>query len=143
MIKKVTTLVAILFASLGGQTSAEQFQSEDQFTENLSRQTRMTPQTLEQLYQFGVSDKAELRLEYFFYTNREDKAASLQGALEELGYSGEYGPSADDDSLFIVTGWSVPVRMSKESAISWTETMCRIGFKYDAEFDGWGTNPEQ
>ncbi|MBE1294528.1 MAG: hypothetical protein GJ677_18750 [Rhodobacteraceae bacterium] len=143
MIKNFTTLAALFFASFGGQTSAEQFQTEDQFTENLSRQTRITPLTLEKLYQYGVTDETELRLEYFFYTNREKKAASLHEALEKLGYSGRYGQSADEASIFIVTGWSMPVKMSKDSAVSWTETMCRIGFKYDAEFDGWGTNPEQ
>jgi hypothetical protein len=32
--------------------------------------------------------------------------------------------------------------MNELEVVSWTETMCRIGFEHDAEFDGWGTVPE-
>lgn len=143
MIKKLGILMGLFSGLFGGQASADQFHSEAQFKENLVRQTTMTPQTLAQLYEYGVSEDSELKLEYFFYTNSEDKAASLHKALVELGYSGEYGQSASDDSIYIVTGWTAPINMSKDSAVSWTESMCKIGFEHDAEFDGWGTNPEQ
>ena len=103
----------------------------------------MTPQTLAQLYEYGVTEDSELKLEYFFYTNNEDKAASLRKALVNLGYSGEFGQSASDDSIYIVTGWTTPIKMDRDSAVTWTESMCKIGFEHDAEFDGWGTNPEQ
>lgn len=133
-----------LFGGLfGGQVSADQFHSETQFKENLVRQTTMTPQTLAQLYEYGVSEDSELKLEYFFYTNSEDKAASLHEALVNLGYSGKYGQSASDESIYIVTGWTLPINMRRDSTVGWTESMCRLGFEHDAEFDGWGTNPEQ
>jgi len=64
----------------------------------------MTPQTLTQLYEYGVPENSELKLEHFFYTNSADKAAALHKALVELGYSGEYGRSASEDSIYIVTG---------------------------------------
>lgn len=137
MMKKVTSFIAFFAAFLASQTLA------DQFAKNLALQTRLTPQTLATLYSYGVTVETELRLEYFFYTNSEDKAAALHRALAALGYSGEFGPAAHDASLFIVTGWSVPVQMSEEAAVSWTESMSRIGFEHDAEFDGWGTNPQQ
>ena len=53
------------------------------------------------------------------------------------------GLSASDDSIYIVTGWTVPIKMDKESAVNWTAAMCNLGLEHDAEFDGWGTNPEQ
>lgn len=143
MTKKLGILMVLFSGLFGGQASADQFHSEAQFKENLVRQTTMTPQTLAQLYEHGVSEDSKLKLEYFFYTNSENKAASLHKALGELQYSGEYRQSASDDSIYIVTGWTVPISMSKDSAVSWTESMCRIGFEHDSEFDGWGTNPEQ
>jgi len=103
----------------------------------------MTPQTLMRLYESKLSENSKLRLEYFFYTNSEEKAASLHQALIKRGYSGSYGYSASTNSIYIVTGWTVPIMMSRNTVIAWTETMCRIGFEHDAEFDGWGTNPEQ
>lgn len=133
-----------LFGGLiGGQVSADQFQTEAQFKENVVRQTTMTPQTLAQLYEYGVSEDSELKLEYFFYTNSENKAASLHKALVNLRYSGEYDQSASDDAIYIVTGWKTPIKMDNGSAVSRTESMCQIGFEHDAEYDGWGTNPEQ
>lgn len=143
MIRRLGILMGLFSGLFGGQALADQFQTEAQFKENVVRQMTMTPQTLAQLYEYGVSEDSELKLEYFFYTDREDKAASLHKALGSLDYSGEYGQSATDDSIYIVTGWTTPIKMDKDSAVSWTESMCKIGFEHDAEFDGWGTNPEQ
>lgn len=60
-----------------------------------------------------------------------------------MGYESEFGQAAGDDKLQIVTGWSSPIQMATEAVVEWTRQMCDIGFKHDAEFDGWGTNPEQ
>lgn len=133
-----------LFSGLfGGQASADQYHSEAKYKENIVRQTTMTPQTLAQLYEYGVSEDSELKLEYFFYTNKEDQAASLHKALAKLGYTGKYGQSASNDSIYVITGWTTPIKMDKDSAVAWTASMCKIGFEHDAEFDGWGTNPTQ
>lgn len=141
--RKLGILTGLFSGLFGGQASADQFRSEAQFKENLVRQATMTPHVLSRLYEHGVSEESELRLEYFFYTNSGDKAASLHKVLMDLGYSGEYRRSADDNSIFVVSGWTVPIKMSEESAVAWTESMCRLGYKHDAEFDGWGTNPRQ
>lgn len=143
MIKKLGIFMGFFSGLFGGQASADQFQTEAQFKENVVRRTTMTPQVLARLYEHGVTEETELKLEYFFYTNSEDKAASLHKALVNLGYSGTYGQSASDDSIYIVTGWTTPIRMDRGSAVTWTESMCRIGFDHDAEFDGWGTNTKQ
>ena len=143
MIRKLGILMGLLSGLFGGQASADQYHSETQFKENLTRQVSMTPQTLAQLYEHGISEDSELKLEYFFFTDSEDKAASLHESLAGMGYSGEYGQSASDDAIYIVTGWTVPIKMDKESAVEWTAAMCKLGFDHDAEFDGWGTNPEQ
>ena len=143
MIRKLVILLGLFTGLFGGQVSADQFQSEAQFKENLVRQVSMTSQTLALLYEYGVSEKSELKLEYFFYTNSEAKAKSLHEALVSKGYSGKYSQSVSDDSIYVVTGWTAPIRMDKDSAVKWTAAMCKLGFDHDAEFDGWGTNPEQ
>jgi hypothetical protein len=33
--------------------------------------------------------------------------------------------------------------MDLASVLNWTETMCRVGFEHDCEFDGWGTLLDQ
>lgn len=133
----------MLIGLVGGDAAAGQFHSQKQFKKNLAIQVSLTPATLQQLYDLGVTPQTRLRLEYFYYTDTEQKAASLYEALQALGYSGEYGRSASDSSIFIVTGWSTPVLMTEATAVEWTEQMCRLGFEHDAEFDGWGTNPQQ
>ncbi|MBU1900857.1 ribonuclease E inhibitor RraB [Patescibacteria group bacterium] len=27
--------------------------------------------------------------------------------------------------------------------LAWTEEMIKLGYRYDVQFDGWGTNPKQ
>ena len=129
-------------SSSSGNTSTNQFYTDELFRENLVFQTTMTPKTIEQLSKYGVLEDSELKLEYFFHTNSEEKAASLHGALDDLGYEGGYGESDDGDSLYIVNGWTVPIVMSEASVVGWTESMCYLGFKYDVKFDGWGTTPD-
>ena len=60
---------------------AKAYVSENKFRENLTNQLSMTPQTLQQLRGYGVNEKKELKLEYFFYTNTKAKADKL---VEEL-----------------------------------------------------------
>jgi hypothetical protein len=33
--------------------------------------------------------------------------------------------------------------METTNVINWTKQMCKIGYQFDCEFDGWGTNPDQ
>ncbi len=103
----------------------------------------MSPETVAQLRQYGVTSESMLKLEYFFYTNTRAKAQSLAESLGEKGYSVEFAPTAGDPALFLVTGWTEPIQMDTDSVVGWTATMARLGYEHDSEFDGWGTNPEQ
>ena len=132
--------IATLFGCGAGE---ERFVFEKDFQKNLANQVAMVPQTLSQLRQHNVSEQTELKLEYFFYTDTDDKAAALASVLSKKGYTAEHGPSAGDKKLFILTGWTGPMLMNEATVVEWTRQMCRIGFEHDCEFDGWGTNPEQ
>ena len=123
--------------------SAGPFQSESAYAENRSRQLTMIPQTVAQLRTYGVTDESQLKLEYFFYTNTKEKAAALAQKLTDMGYTGSYDHSASDKKQFVVTGWTLPMRVDEKTVLDWTGLMCDAGHEHDCEFDGWGTNPKQ
>ena len=120
-----------------------QFVSEQQFKNNTTKQMQMTPQTMEQLRKINVTADMELKLEYFFYTNTADKAELFATELEKLQYTVQHGPSAGDKKLFIVTGWTTKMKMADSIVADWTKQMCELGYKFDCDFDGWGTSPDQ
>lgn len=117
------------------------FVSEADYSQNRAKQITMAPQTMEQLRGYGVTEESMLKLEYFFYTNAEIKAESLSKELADLGCEGGHDVSAGDSDQFVITGWTTPMKMSDESVVGWTSQMCDLGYKFDCEFDGWGTNP--
>ena len=135
--------MGFLTGLFGSHAEAAPYRSQEQFQKNLALQVRMTPQTLDKLREYGVSDGSALRLEYFFYTDDREKAAALHRALAKLGYEGKFEESESAGSEFVITGWTAPIRMDEESVVKWTVQMCNVGYEYDAEFDGWGTNPKQ
>jgi hypothetical protein len=121
----------------------KRFVSDRAFGGNLTRQVGMCSQTLDALRQHGVTNETQLRLEFFFYTNTPQKASALAASLRGRGYSVEHGPSTGGDRKFVVTGWTSKMRMDDATVAGWCETMCRLGFQHDCDFDGWGTDPEQ
>ncbi|MFN0058452.1 MAG: ribonuclease E inhibitor RraB [Planctomycetota bacterium] len=134
---------SIFGCSKGDKAEQPRFVTAAAFHENLGRQTTMSPQTVAALRKHGVASDANLKLEFFFYTDTEAKALQLTEALQTLAYSVESGPSAGDARQFVVSGWTTPIRMTDEAVVDWTETMCHLGYEHDCDFDGWGTNPEQ
>ncbi|WP_343637353.1 ribonuclease E inhibitor RraB [Fluviicola sp.] len=119
------------------------FLNEANFRNSRDTQKHMTPKTLEQLRKIGVNEVSELKLEYFFYTNTADKAELLAAEIAKLGYDVQFGVSASDKKLFIITGWTNKMKMSDEVVTNWTVQMCDLGYQFDCEFDGWGTTPDQ
>lgn len=129
-----------------GDSSASEppaFVSEAEFQANRTKQTKMAPQTMEQLREYGVTHESKLKLEYFFYTNTKEKAEFLAQELAGRGYDGEHSVAAGNSNQFVITGWTSPMVMSDEVVVGWTTEMCDLGYKFDCEFDGWGTNPNQ
>jgi regulator of RNase E activity RraB len=103
----------------------------------------MTSRTFDQLRKLNVTDDQHLKLEFFFYTDTPGKAGQLATEMERLSYEVKHGVSEGDQSLFIVTGWTTKMKMSDEIVRTWTNKMCEIGYKFDCDFDGWETNPDQ
>jgi regulator of RNase E activity RraB len=130
-------------SSLFGCGGSEgRFRSSTEQAALLVKQREMTPHTLEQLRAYGVTPASKRKLEYFFYTDKEAKAASLQRALHDLGYSSELDRATSKDGTILVTGWTDAMSMDDSIVVGWVEKMCRLGSDHDAEFDGWGTHPQ-
>jgi hypothetical protein len=60
--------------------------------------------------------------------------------FDNRGFSVHY--KVFDDKI-IATGWTKNMKMSEERIVAWINDMCETGLKYDCEFDGWGTTPDQ
>ena len=133
-----------LFATLFGCRNGDQrYVSDKDYQKTVASQTAMCARTLALLREQGVTEHTELKLEFFFYTDAEEKAAALSAALSDLGYSVEHGPSAGDSAEFDITGWTTKMPMAESIVVEWTRQMCQVGFDHDCGFDGWGTNPQQ
>ncbi|MGQ0827328.1 MAG: ribonuclease E inhibitor RraB [Bacteroidota bacterium] len=121
----------------------KQYLSEDMFISNTAVQMDATPNTITQLRKIGASEAHNLKVEFFFYTNTKEKANQLANQLLKKEYSVEYYLTEDDSATYIITGWTTQMRMNEKALLAWTKEMCEIGYKYDCEFDGWGTTPDQ
>ncbi len=137
-------ILSFIFGASEANGQVTKHVSKAAFQSNLSRQMAMSPLTVAQLREHGVTTESELKLEYFFHTNSSMKAQALASALRTMNYSAKLGPSAGGESvLATVTGWTKPILMEAENVVNWTIEMTRLGYEHDCEFDGWGTNPSQ
>ena len=143
-------LILIIITTMGlfdflkrKQNGDNQFVTEQAFKNNMTKQMQMTPQTIEQLRKIDVSADKELKFEYFFYTNTADKAKLFADEIGKLNYEVKYGKSAGDKNSFVITGWTTKMKMKDNVVANWTKEMCEFGYKFDCDFDGWGTSPGQ
>ena len=114
--------------------------TEEAFKENSLKQSAATSQVLGLLKKHSLSD-ANLRcLEFFFYTNTIDKAKLLAVELQKKEYSAAYRKSGHGNKSFVITGWTRKISIGDSALATWAKEMCELGYKYDCEFDGWGTD---
>ena len=120
------------------------FVTEKLYNESVAKQKRMNTETLQQLSKYGISDTSELKLEYFFYTNEQDKANSLANELKNLNYQiDKVDTAAGDQKLWVINGWTTKMKVDLQTVTKWTTQMCKVGYDNDCDFDGWGTLPDQ
>ena len=128
----LASLMSLFDKLFGSKSRPDPYQTEAQFETNLARQVSMTRQGLTRLQEY---EGRELRLEFFFYTNNSANAEALNSKLVQLGYESRSGESASEPGLFVTSGWTTPMRMDEPTVINWIETMCRLGYANNAEFD--------
>jgi len=132
-----------LFDFLKQKSNGGQYVSEIAFNNNRDKQIKMAPQTLEELRKINVAADMELKLEYFFYTNSEEKAIQLATELKKLNYQVDHHLAADSKKEYVITGWTTKMKMAESVVVEWAKQMCDLGYKFDCDFDGWGTSPDQ
>lgn len=109
---------------------------------NKKKQLQMIPATLEELRKVGITSNQKLQLEYFFYCYSEKKAEELISALKN-DFKYNIAPTKKIQNVFIVNGWTIKIKMEIENIENWITKMCDLSLKYDCEFNGWGTIPDQ
>lgn len=132
-----------LFDIFKSKSSNGKFVSESAFNKNLKSQMGMTPQTLEQLREININEDKVIKLEFFFYTNSLEKAAKLSSELKKINYESDHRLAAGSTTEYFVNGCTTKMKMTNQVVSNWTKKMCEIGYMFDCEFDGWGTNPDQ
>lgn len=128
---------------LFGFGSDRPFVSDRDYQQNRERQAQLIPLLLAQLSDNGITAVRQLRLEFYFYTNKLEKAQLLSDELKTLGYDATANQTGIRKSPYIVTGLTTPVQMDEVSVIQWDRLMCDVGKKHDCEFDGWEVTPDQ
>jgi hypothetical protein len=117
--------------------------SEEASKVNLSKQIAGLPRILGVIKGHCASDPIQLKLEFFFYTNSIDKAKLLAEDLKQKSCSVEYRVAAQNSKLFVINGWTSRFNIEGKMLVSWVKEMCELGYKYDCDFDGWGTDLKQ
>lgn len=120
-----------------------QFVNASTFEDNTNKRIQGALKILEQLRAYNITNDRYLQLEYFFYTNKEEKARNLADETKTLNYSVKHGAAPGNKELFVVSGWTTKTKMDETTITDWVTKMCELGYKYDCLFDGWGTDPNQ
>jgi hypothetical protein len=105
-------------------------------TDLLQRQLELTRATWTRLQEHGVSDGAELRLDFFYEAPTNARATDLMRFLErETDY--EMRVTADEDQ-WMLRGRTKPAALSLAIVEQWVDWMVTAGLHFDCVFDGWG-----
>lgn len=137
-------IILIMMGLFNFFKGTSRFVTEKQYSENTSKQKGMNTQTLSQLSKYGITDSVDLKLEFFFYTNEQNKASNLAIELKKLNYQiDKVDTAATDRKQWVVNGWSTKIKMDLQTVTNWTSQMCKLGYDNDCDFDGWGTLPDQ
>lgn len=112
------------------------FFSKKEMLDAIAVQPKLHHSLLKLFKQYGGREK-ESSVEFFFYTDTEDKAANLVIELSKLSY-GIYPPEENMKDWSII-GATTALYMYEQELTTWCEKMNKLGFETDCRFDGWGT----
>jgi len=88
---------------------------------------------------FGITPGAEFKIEFHFYTSKEDSAAALINGLQKAGFAAKKSVRR---TLFILKDWYITVTISQswtlEALNDRTRQFCRLADMLRLTFDGGG-----
>lgn len=101
---------------------------------------KINKRVFEILPRFKSNNTPEKGIEFFFYTDEEEKANNLAIELKNLGYE-VYAIRAPSETIeqWSVTGCNKTFSLNEEELNKWSEQMIQLGYDNDCKFDGWGT----
>ncbi len=76
-------------------------------------------------------------IDFYFYSNDEQKLGQLGEQLEKLEYEIDEIEESSEDGAFFLSGTAPSIQITVSVLDSWTERMCRVAYKFDCEFSGW------
>ena len=109
---------------------------------SLRKQAFAAPRVVELMNAIRTDEEKPLCIEFFFYAKEEPDAGRLVAALSVLGYNAQHYHSAHSGK-YSINGWTPPLPSDAEAMGTWSKAMVRLAVRFHAEFDGWGTFPEQ
>jgi len=110
-----------------------QFEGKDRYEQNLEMQKLLVKQVLK----FFPEESKPSQVDFFFYTDSEDKAVALSKELKKISY--EVHVSQTKRGEWAICGCTNEMEIKNGVIEKWAEQMCTMGFKNDCRFDGWGT----
>ncbi len=114
------------------------------YRKNVSEQIRLNRKTLSLLSKHEIDSNSLLKLEFFFYTNKQEKTIKLAGDLRKLNYEiDKVRPAKIDEKTWALSGWTNHLKMDSSTINSWTTQMCKLGYTVDCAFDGWRTRVKE
>lgn len=107
--------------------------------DSMAVQPKLNRSLFNNFKQYGGT-KRESPVEFFFYTDTEDKANNLAIELVKLRYE-VYGIHAPANGIqdWSIIGATIPLLMNEQEMTKWCEAMNKLGYETDCRFDGWGT----
>ena len=101
----------------------------------------MGAQTLERLYELGLSPSAEVQLDFFFAAPNKDSGQALVAHLQENDCLDVSMAKAGGffSRQYLVRGKTYPTAVTTEVLAHWIPWMVVQGVLHNCDFDGWGT----
>lgn len=116
------------------------FFSKKEKDESLSMQQILNKEVLALGKKYGQKENAFQSVEFFFYSDKGNKANNLAIELAKLGYEVyDAFPPKDENQQWSVIGCTTPMNLEEDELTHWSEQMIELGYECDCKFDGWGT----
>jgi len=117
------------------KSEEDRYVTESAFNNNLQKQLRKSAQAIYQYREINASEEKELKLEYFFYTNKAEKAEALTKEIEKLNYNVSQSFYDEEKKVYVISGWTTKMKITDEVVKKWANQMCELGYQFDCEFD--------
>lgn len=110
----------------------------NQLQEQVEIQLLATKRIRELLPEFGGDMHEERELEFFFYADTEEDAKALSAEIEKHKLGKEITIDFFRDSYSVI-GLTEKKMTYAQPLEKWIKQMNELAFKFDCEFDGWGS----